>query len=568
MTFSPSFILAELPAEGAYIHPVKLAAFVACFMLWVHNAGWVQADIRKVRIPPGIWTQLAFFGGIAGLMAMFLVPMFWLGLLLFAAIYGSCIISYVVTRNKRVAPSDTVLTMAHLGRLGKKSESAGELSGKDRVRIKDAHGKNPPWPNEPDQHAGYQALQDLLFDAIWRRASDVRMDLVPNQPVNIVYKVDGVDRAREPIPAELGPLVFVHLKRIAGHNTEEKRKPQVGKFKATIGAGGKGDKTVEVEVKSAGSTQGERITFRMLSDESKFQIGDIGLLKDQLDKFVEHKTAKGVVLVTSPKSSGLTSSLYAMLRSHDAYMQNIHALEVAKLMDIENVTQHVFDSQGGTITYGKRLRSIIRTDPDVTMSGDLPDNETAQLVAQTGKSGKRIYAGFVAKDVFSALGTYIQAVGDPALAATGLLLVTNQRLVRLLCTHCRKAYRPDPAILKKGNLPQGEDRPFYRPPNPNEVEVDKKGNPVICAVCQGSGYLGRTGVFETLFVDEAIRGMIAKGVPLATIKAEVRKKGMLFLQETALRKVYDGVTSIAEVLRVTKSGTDKPAAPRPSAAQA
>ncbi|MEK6643151.1 MAG: ATPase, T2SS/T4P/T4SS family [Planctomycetota bacterium] len=552
-------ILAELPVEGAYISPFKLVAFVLCFLLWAHNAGWVQSDIKKIRIPPGAWTPLVFFSGIAGLLAFLFIPLFWIGLLIFAALYGACIISYVVTRNKRVAPSETVLSMAHLGRLGKGKATAAELSAKDRVRIKDAHGKNPPWPNEPDQHAGYQALQDLLFDAIWRRASDVRMDLAPNQPVTVVYRIDGVDRAREPIAAELGPLVFVHFKRIAGHNIEERRKPQVGKFKAAIGAGGKGDKAVEVELKSAGSTAGERITFRMTSDENKFQIADIGLLKDQLEKYLALKPAKGVVVITAPKANGLTSTLYAMLRSHDAFMQNIHSLEVAKLMDLENVTQHVFDSQGGTVSFGKRLRSIIRTDPDITLAGDTPDAETAQLVAQTGKAGKRIYAGLNAKDVFSALGAYVEAVGDPALAAAGLLLVTNQRLVRLLCTHCRKAYRPDPAILKKGNLPQGEDRPFYRPPNPDEIEVDKKGNPMICAVCQGSGYLGRTGVFETLFVDEAIRAMIARGVPLATIKAEVRKKGMLFLQETALRKVYDGVTSIAEVLRVTKSETDKPA---------
>jgi type II secretory ATPase GspE/PulE/Tfp pilus assembly ATPase PilB-like protein len=363
-------------------------------------------------------------------------------------------------------------------------------------------------------------------------------------------------------------MAFAHFKRIGCLNIDEHRKPQVGKFKATIGAGGKaGDKSVDVEIKTSGGATLERVALRMTSEEQKLKLTDLGLTKDQLAKFEGLKDAKGVVIVTGPKAGGVTSTLYSMLKVHDAFLQNIHTLEIGKLMDVENVTQHVFDSQGGTITFGKRLRSIIRTDPDIVMAGDVPDAETAQIAAGSGKQGKRIYIGMTAKDVMTGLGMYIQAVGDPALAAAGLLAVTNQRLLRVLCTHCRKAYRPDPSLLKKGNLPQGEDRLFYRPPNPDEVEVDKKGNPLICPVCQGSGYIGRTGVFEILFVDDNVRKLISANTPLANIKAEVRKKGMLFLQEVALHKVYDGVTSIAEVLRVTKADEAKAAA-KPSVASA
>ena len=135
-----------------------------------------------------------------------------------------------------------------------------------------------------------------------------------------------------------------------------------------------------------------------------------------------------------------------------------------------------------------------------------------------------------------------------------LQLLLSQRLVRILCTECRKGYKPDPAILKKANLPTGENRPFYRPPNPNELEVDRQGNPIPCAVCQGAGYMGRTGVFEMLVIDDDLRALLAKATPLATVKTEARKRGMLYLQEVALYKVYEGVTSINEVLRVTKEG--------------
>jgi type II secretory ATPase GspE/PulE/Tfp pilus assembly ATPase PilB-like protein len=188
------------------------------------------------------------------------------------------------------------------------------------------------------------------------------------------------------------------------------------------------------------------------------------------------------------------------------------------------------------------------------MISDLPDAETASLAAMGGKQNKKIYIGMRAKDTFSALGAYLQGVADPALSASSLAAVTSQRLIRILCTTCRKGYKPDPDILKKANLPLGENRPFYRPPNPNELEVDKQGNPILCAVCQGTGYLGRTGVFELLVIDDELRARISKGDTLAVIKAEARKKGMLYLQEVALHKVYDGITSINEVLRVTKEG--------------
>jgi type II secretory ATPase GspE/PulE/Tfp pilus assembly ATPase PilB-like protein len=235
-------------------------------------------------------------------------------------------------------------------------------------------------------------------------------------------------------------------------------------------------------------------------------------------------------------------------------MQNIHTLELTKALDLENVTQHVFDTKDATATFAKRFQSILRTDPDVMMAGDTPDAETAQLAAQFSRQGKKVYMGLTANDTFSALRKFGQYVGDAGLLASSLTAVTSQRLVRVLCTNCRRGYRPDPALLKKANLPTGENRPFYRPPNPNEVEVDKQGNPIICPVCQGSGYLGRTGVFELLVVDDDVRAQIASGTSLAAVKTECRKRGMLYLQEIALHKVYDGMTSINEVLRVTKEG--------------
>jgi len=552
----PATLLGALPEQGGYFSIAKIIVFLLAALLWAYAAAWTEADIRKHRLRKGIWTWLILGAGMFCLAVWLLVPVYAVSLILFLVVFGTAFISYAISRNRRVAPSQTILTPAHLKRLtgggggGSAEESAHR---KDRVRIKDSGGKAPPWPKDPEEHAAHQALQDLLFDAIWRRSSDVRLDVLTEQPIKIIYRVDGVDRAREPIDAHMGAHLLAQLKQIGGMDPDEHRRPQSGRFEATIGAGGSADKSVEIDVKTSGSTAGQRLMLKLFSEEAKFRIQDLGGTKPQLDAMEKLvREPKGVLIVSGPHGSGVTSTLYAIIRHHDAFMQNIHSLEVSKSLDLENITQHVYDSQDGTVSFGKRFRSILRTEPDVVMAGDTPDTETAALAAAAGRQGKKIYLGMTAKDTFTALRRYLQGVDDNALAASSLLGVTCQRLARVVCTECRRAYKPDPSLLKKANLPMDQNRPFYRPPNQEELEVDKQGNPILCSICQGAGYLGRTGVFEVLLLDDGLREHIAKGTPLTTFKVEARKKGMLYLQEVALHKVYEGETSINEVLRVTR----------------
>lgn len=567
-TDSQSFMLAALPESGGYFSIVKILLFAVAFIVWAQNAAWASNDLRKkLMLTRSMWNWAIFLTGLLCLVIWLVVPIFWVSLGVYFLVYVPTIMSYVVYRNKRVPPSQTVLTSAHLQRLSQGTRQPDEeaMHGRDRVRLKDPEGKTPPWPTDADQHAGYQATQDLLFDAIWRRASDVQIDLLVNQPASIIYKVDGVDAMREPIPAELSASVFHHLKRVAGTNTEEHRRPQQGEFTASIGAGESSTRNVTVDMRTSGNTKGERIMLKLFSDETKFKVADLGMTELQIGKFDEMlKENRGVVIVSGPRGSGVTSTLYAIVRGHDAFMQNIHTLEVTKALDLENVTQHLYDSQNGTVSYGKRLRSIIRTEPDVVMAGETPDAETAELAAHAGRQGKRIYLGLPASDVFSALNKYLQAVNDAPTAALSLMCVTNQRLARVVCSACRRAYRPDPNLLRKANLPTDQNRPFYRPPNPDEVAVDKHGNPEICAICQGTGYVGRTGVFEILMLDDELRALIAKGTPIQTIKTEARKRGMMNLQEVALHKVFEGHTSINEVLRVTKESAPNVQKRRPA----
>lgn len=558
---APPLMLAVLPESGGYFSILKIILFAIAFFVWVQNAAWASNDLRKkLLLTRSLWNWAIFLTGLLCLVIWLIVPIFWVSLAVYVLIYIPTIGAYIRYRNKRVPPSQTVLTSAHLQRLsaGKRISEDEAAHARDRVRLRNREGKSPDWPKDPDEHAGYQATQDLLFDAIWRRASDVQIDMLVGQPASVIYKVDGVDAMRDPIPAEMAPSVFHHLKRVAGMNIEEHRRPQQGEFTGSIGAGESSTRNVTVDMKTSGNTKGERVVLKLFSDETKFKVADLGLTQSQVAKFEEMlQENRGVVIISGPRGSGVTSTLYAIVRGHDAFMQNIHTLEVSKALDLENVTQHVYDSQNGTVSYGKRLRSIIRTEPDVVMAGETPDAETAELAAHAGRQGKRIYLGLQASEVFSALNKYLQAVNDAPTAAASLMCVTNQRLARVVCTACRRAYRPDPNLLRKANLPTDQNRPFYRPPNPDEVPVDKHGNPEICPICQGTGYVGRTGVFEILFLDDALREMIAKGTPLQTIKTEARKRGMMNLQEVALHKVFEGHTSINEVLRVTKDAAAK-----------
>lgn len=551
---------------GGYFNLFKIVLFLLATVLWAYSVPWVQTDPKVTKTPNAGWFSGVLASGPVCLLLWMLLPMYAVGFVLFLAGYGSVIISYVVARNKRVSPGKRVLTMAHFRRLtsgggGGKSEKAAaqEFDTKERTRIKDHAGSVPEWPKNKEEVAGYQAVQDLLFDAIFRRATNIRLDFIPQQPVKIIYKVDGIERAREPVDAETAASLLRHLKTISGMKSDEHRRPQDGRFKAAIGTAGLGERAVQISARTSGSTAGQRMELRLVSDDAKLQTTQLGMMPDQFALLEKWSGAdKGVLLITGPRDSGITTTLYAILRTHDAFMKNIHTLEAPKTMDLENITQHAYEKDESGTTFGKRFRSVMRMEPDVMMASHTPDAETAMFAADGAKHGKKVYLGMATLDTFSALRKYIEGVGDAGLAGASLLGIINQRLVRVLCQQCRKAYKPDPKLLKKGNLPNDPNRVFYRPPNPNEIETDKQGNQTQCPVCQGTGYVGRVGVFEVLPLDTELRTLISKGTPLPTVKVEARKKGMRYLQEAALHKVYEGLTSVNEVLRVTKESAAQP----------
>ncbi|MCK5269262.1 MAG: Flp pilus assembly complex ATPase component TadA, partial [Sedimentisphaerales bacterium] len=371
----------------------------------------------------------------------------------------------------------------------------------------------------------------------------------------IHYVIDGITTIEGDRPREEALGSIIYLKAVAGLDVEDHRRPQEGSF-FTIRTG---QKDTGWRISTSGSTRGEQLSLERIEETKSFKIDTVGLHPDQLE--MTHKVIEqpsGVILITGPKGSGATTTLYGLVRHHDAFIQNIHTLEEQCLMEVDNISQHELEKGPDARSNAQQLRSVLHVDPDVLMISFCNGKEMAQLTTKAANTGKKVYVGMSANNAFQALGEWIKMVGDNKKVADTLLAVTNQRLIRILCHECRQAYAPDVTMLKKLNLPSDKIKKFYRPPA--EIEYDKHGNPILCPTCQGTGYFGRTAVFETFMISDDLRKLIAEDAPVNVLRTQCRKERMLFLQEQVLRKVIDGTTSIQEVLRVTaepKSKTKK-----------
>ncbi len=550
--------MAELPEPGGYMSYWRILVVAIAILPWLAFCQWVDKDTQFVRrMKRNVWNGVVLGGGVVGLGVWLLLPwtttgLFAAGFGLWLLITGGACAVYVILRNNHVDAGSRVFTPRHIkawfGKLGKgKKEEHGPVI--ERVKLTAHDGQKVPPPTDPNQTDAYDAAQSLLFDALWRRATEVEL-LVSSNGVKLAYRIDGVATPRaELLTPETANTAMVFLKKIAGLDVEEHRKPQEGSIGGAIVGHDSG--MTEIEVRTSGTTQHERLSLKIITEQHRIRVGDLGLIEQQQMKFEEACSKQsGLVIVSGPKASGVTTTLYAALRSHDAFMQNLLTLEYEPLMELENITQHTYDAGKHEASYARQLQTVLRREPDVVMVSDCPDRETAHLAAKAACEGKKIYMGIQAKGAFDALKKLVSLAGDTDAVAQALLMVTSQRLVRKLCIACRQAYRPDQALLKKANLPVDKIEHFYRPPP--EGLVDAKGRPIVCTNCQGSGYYGRTAVIEVLEVNDAMRDLIRKGQPVSVIQAQARSNGMLFLQEVGLQKVIAGMTSMNEVLRVLR----------------
>ncbi|MHC4158590.1 MAG: ATPase, T2SS/T4P/T4SS family, partial [Planctomycetota bacterium] len=311
------------------------------------------------------------------------------------------------------------------------------------------------------------------------------------------------------------------------------------------------------EITTAGSTIGEQIKIKRIIHEDIIRLNDINLAPDQfeqLDKMREVKQ-QGVFIIAGPKKSGVTTTFYALLRNHDAFLNSIATLEKHITADLPNITQNVFSlSDTGTSSYGKRLQVVMRREPDIVGVADCQDTETAQVACKAAKDGKLIYLTLDAENVIKALGKWLKLVGDKNLAAGTLLGICSQRLLRKLCDECKQAYEPNKELLKKFNIPAQKVKVLYRA---GKLIYLKRGKPTPCEDCQEIGFVGRMGVFEMVMMNDQLRNVVRQAASPTDIATQFRRAKMLYLQEQALKKVVAGTTSINEMVRVLSKGRKK-----------
>jgi len=382
-------------------------------------------------------------------------------------------------------------------------------------------------------------INALLTEAIKEGASDIHIEPFENRLV-VRMRVDGVLRQVLEQKKGLTPLVVSRIKVMAKLDIAEKRIPQDGRISLRVAG-----RAVDVRVSTLPSGHGERIVMRLLDKQAgRLDLQHLGMEASGL-KQLEKAIAKphGIILVTGPTGSGKTTSLYAMLTRLNDRRRNI--------MTVEDPIEYFLDGVGQTnvntkvdMTFARGLRAILRQDPDVVMVGEIRDLETAEIAVQASLTGHLVLSTLHTNTAVGAV-TRLRDMGvEPFLLSSSLIAVMAQRLVRLLCPHCKKAVTPNATDCEvlglSADVCGGPDGPtIYMPQG--------------CEACNHLGYHGRTGIYEMVAVDEKLRSMIHDGDSEHAMEAYARTRS-LGIRSDGMRRVLDGDTSLEEVLRVTREG--------------
>ena len=553
-TYYPTGIEAPQAPEATFfvLGLVKFIVLLAFAVAVFYVTNWAFLDTRFAAASPGVWGGVVLAGGVAGLVATVLIPLFYVGLPLGLILFAGVSMAYAQHRNARVTPPLRVLTAAHLGRIRRRlsgrrpfEDDAGPVSGAGRQIIFvgcDEVPKRPAAGTELQRRAS-EAVERMVHQAILRRASAVGFVCRP-QKAEVRLRIggdlaSGVEVA-QPIAGHLAKTV----KQLADLDPEETRKPQEGRLRAIVAG-----QTFDLRVKTAGTVRGEQIVIRITDvAASRQRLEDIGLSDEHLTVLAEALGRRpGLVLLSAPRNSGLTTTIHACVRHFDRYTNNVLAFEPRVDTEIENVTHMALNQEDGPVAAAE-VRSRVRMEPDVVAFDSLYQAEVAAVLAEAARE-HTVIVGIRAADARQALRRLGTLFGAREPLAERLQILVNQRLVRLLCPECKEAYRPNPDFLRKANLGSRRVDLLYRPPARAEGQ---NGKVIVCPGCAGRGYVGRTGLFEVMPVDGRTREMIARGTTLTDLFTRARKLGMRNLQEEGLTMVIDGRTSIEEVLRAIK----------------
>src|SRR5437660_4380463 len=383
-------------------------------------------------------------------------------------------------------------------------------------------------------------VDTTIFNALERRASDIHIES-RDQEVAIKYRIDGVlHYAMPPIAKDWHSTILSRIKVMSELDIAERRVPQDGRFRVRY----KG-RLIDFRVSIMPTIHGEDAVLRVLDKESmsekfaKLSLDVVGFSDNDLVKFRRYiKEHYGMVLVTGPTGSGKTTTLYAAVSEIKNDEDKIITIEDPVEYQIKGITQIPVNEKKG-LTFARGLRSILRHDPDKVMVGEIRDPETAQIAIQSALTGHLVFTTVHANNVLDVLGRFLNMGVEPYNFVSALNCILAQRLVRIICEHCKRPIKAAPQLLEESGLDPKvyADFTFYEGTG--------------CLDCAGTGYRGRKAVGELMVLSDAIREMILERRPTSEIKKTAHEEGMRFLRESAVEKVLQGTTTLREINKVT-----------------
>jgi type IV pilus assembly protein PilB len=383
-------------------------------------------------------------------------------------------------------------------------------------------------------------VDSTIYTAIQRRASDIHIE-TGDDSVHVKYRIDGVlQPAMRPIAKQFHSPIISRIKVMAELDIAEKRVPQDGRFKVRMPG-----KTIDFRVSIMPSVHGEDAVIRVLDKESiseqftELKLDILGFPEQELRRFRKYiREPYGMVLVTGPTGSGKTTTLYAALSEIRSIEDKIITIEDPVEYQLDGITQIPINEKKG-LTFARGLRSILRHDPDKIMVGEIRDPETAQIAIQSALTGHLVFTTVHANNVVDVLGRFLNMGVEPYQFVSALNCVLAQRLVRLICPHCKRPVRVETKALVESALDPGllQTHQFYEGAG--------------CIECGGTGFKGRTAICELLDLSDRIREMILERRPTSEVKKLAHEEGMRFLRESAVEKVLIGQTTLREINKVT-----------------
>lgn len=375
----------------------------------------------------------------------------------------------------------------------------------------------------------------ILFQAVKERASDIHIEPFQKE-LKVRYRIDGILYQRLDPPKRYQSAMVSRLKVMAKLDIAEKRLPQDGRIPIKIA-----DKDIDIRVSIIPTTFGERVVLRLLDKQRLLLgMGEIGLSPDKHQTLQDLiSRSNGILLVTGPTGSGKTTTLYAALSQINSPDKNIITIEDPVEYQLWGIGQIQVNPKIG-LTFAHGLRSVLRHDPDVILVGEIRDAETAEIAIQAALTGHLVFSTLHTNDAASAATRLVDMEIEPFLVASVVRAIVAQRLIRVICSECKEGYVPEPEMLKEVGI------------TPEQLKGGKVYRGKGCPACSGTGYRGRTGIYEILLVSETIRQLIMKKADSVSIGRQAVEEGMKTLREDGARKIVEGITALEEVVRVTQ----------------